>query len=53
MKKRVREISDREKYENLIDAYVQSGYKITRDDWDYCKLRKSTYGGWGWNFKST
>lgn len=43
MKKRVRE-----KYENLIDAYVQSGYKITRDDWDYCKLRKSTYGG-GWN----
>ena len=32
MKKRVREISDREKYENLIDAYVQSGYKITRDD---------------------
>lgn len=49
MKKRVREISDREKYENLIDAYVQSGYKITRDDWDYCKLRKSNYGGWGWN----
>ena len=47
MKKRVREISDREKYENLIDAYVQSGYKITRDDWDYCKLRKSTYGGVG------
>lgn len=45
MKKRVREISDREKYENLIDGYVQSGYKITRDDWDYCKLRKSTYGG--------
>ena len=32
MKKRVREISDCEKYENLIDAYVQSGYKITRDD---------------------
>ena len=50
MKKRVREISDREKYENLIDGYVQSGYKITRDDWDYCKLRKSTYGGWGWTF---
>ena len=49
MKKRVREISDREKYENLIDAYVQSGYKITRDDGDYCKLRKSSYGGWGWN----
>ena len=32
MKKRVREISDREKYENLIDEYVQSGYKITRDE---------------------
>ena len=47
MKKRVREISDREKYENLIDAYVQSGYKITRDDWDYCKLRKSNYGDKG------
>lgn len=49
MKKRVREISDHEKYENLIDEYVQSGYKITRDEGDYCKLRKSSYGGWGWN----
>ena len=49
MKKRVREISDREKYENLIDEYVQSGYKITRDEGDYCKLRKSSWGGWGWN----
>lgn len=28
MKKRVREINDREKYENLIDEYVQSGFEL-------------------------
>ena len=49
MKTRVREINDREKYENMIDEYIQSGYKMTLDEGDYCKLRKSSYGGWGWN----
>lgn len=49
MKKRVREINDRERYENLIDEYLQSGYKLTYEEENYCKLRKSTWGGWGWN----
>ena len=32
VKKRVREISDRERYENLIDEYLQSGYTITYEE---------------------
>lgn len=49
MKKRVREVTDRENYENLIDDYVQNGYEISKSEDDFCRLKKTSFGGWGWN----